>query len=108
MALKDLFSIDHSIWISLNKVNIRLDDLEKINNAWAAGHFVFMNIIGEDFQCVDICIFTVPSKSRADRRAEEITRSWSEDYRILKKSEIPDAWVDKAIEIVGRRMEELL
>ena len=107
MAIKDLISIDHSFEINLSKVNVKTEDLKKIQRAWAEGHFIYKYIKGRDFKDVGVEIFTVRSKNGVDKGAEEITRSWNEVLGMLRKNEIPDRWVDEAISTICKRMEEL-
>lgn len=108
MSIDDLKPSDHSFGIDLNNISVKPKDLEKIQKAWSDGYFVFKYVSGLDFEHVGIGIFTVRSKCRAGKEAEEITKSWEEISKKLLKGEVPDEWVDDAIAKVSRRMEELL
>lgn len=108
MGMEDLVSRNHSFEICLHDIYVKPDDLEKITDAWSIGHFVFWNVTGDDFQNIYIVVFTVNSKSRAGKEAMEITRNWRSIKKMLEKNEIPGEWVDKAISIVCKRMEELV
>lgn len=108
MGMEDLVSRNHSFEICLHDIYVKPDDLEKITDAWSIGHFVFWKITGEDFQNIYIDVFTVSSKYKINIEAMEITRNWLSIKKLLEKNEIPDEWVDKAISIVCKRMEELV
>ena len=106
--MKKLKSIDHSFGINLWDINIKPEDIEKVQQAWSEGHYIYKDINGWDFEHIGVEIFTVTSKNGVYKGAEEITGSWNDISGMLKNNELPNSWVDEAILKVSNRMEELL
>ena len=108
MSLADLVSIDYDFDIPLSNISVNSSDLEKIQKAWAAGHFIYWDTQGFNYSDMRICVFSVVSRVQAHKGASDITASWSEISKMLSKGEIPDEWVHKAINGIEKRMEEWL
>ena len=95
----NLESIDASLCIYVNKINIPSEEVAKITHAWAEGHAVVVSFNSWYGSELKIDIRTVNNATQLQRWEEDITRDWRKIAKVLIKGQLPQEWLQVIEEI---------